>query len=701
MILKKVIATTTCFFVSAVLLSQAYSLVESRLSSPSIDTSAFTNLMANVEAISAPVETKTSNVEDKQITADIINVIDKELSKNIKATRYAVLPHINKAKKTVIAKVEMKKPLITNLSIDLTSYEIDNKELINLYAFEVEQIEYSTFEATKLASSYDEVKDEVAVKVASTENHESAPIEADEVKTVQPAPKKEVALAKEVVKEEVKEEADKADEELVMYDYSDKVTEAPSIKKDIDAKLYERPISNTVKRVIDREIGHAPVKKLVALNTQKEVQQKVDQEEKLTIEDKEIDLNSEENIVYDYSQEQQASPKNEAAAFASSEALTTQNTQYTLRAKELNLNTQKLTQLSGFEFIPDYDRNERISDSSTGEIGLGYSIVGGMNTQTGVIQGQGLIPTRIEVSLGSMKGLEVPLLNEEGIQKFLQKQGASVEGNLIMIAKNSNIIDTEIDTNYGIKFFFDKNFKQVQQISSASYILYAGVKTGNILLKYLLANKESAQKIIYVGDGEMYFEDPSFKSSERETFVLTTRNLLGQKKKELSISGDAISFFNTNNIAKKKALNAYELKIPTLVSGMRKYLEFKHLSDSIFVGTDEEKEIEVPGSDFIGKVLEVNRVNSLKDHCVVQINLAKDLVGMTANGKNLSGEMFVETSFLDKDGNFSHENADNADKAFVVGEMEGQINVKFDYTDGSSQFLKTFCSEGTYLVEQL
>ena len=270
-----------------------------------------------------------------------------------------------------------------------------------------------------------------------------------------------------------------------------------------------------------------------------------------------------------------------------------------------------------------------------------------------------------------------------------------------MIALDPSIADTEIDSTYAQKILLDKNFKLATAANGASYVLFAGVKTGNILVRYLLTNKESAQKILYVGDGEMAFESPNFSSSQRETYTFTTRNLLGQKKKELIISGDAISFFNTTNNAKKKALNAYEIKVPTLVSGMRKYLEFKHLKDSIFVGAWNEKDIEVPSNEFIGKVLEVNQVSSLKERCVVQLNLSKDLREIKANGKNRSGEMFVETTFLDKDGNFSRDNSELAEKAFIVGDMEGLFNVKLEYTDGSTEFLKSFCSEGSYLVEQL
>lgn len=669
-----------------------YSYAQSRFSPATIDISAFTNLASNIQEISKP-STREENVitEEDQITADIIKVVDKEISKNIKHTRYALAPRKPKAEKVLIAKAAPAPAPAPVVSEDYSQFEINNNELINLYAFNVEKVEYSSFANIELASTYynEEVKDEVAVQVASTAPIEADAIAADEVKTIQPAPKKEESAVK--------------DEDLVMFEYSDKVAETTEAKN-IDQKLYERPLSSAVKKAISREIGSAPIKKLMAETTQQPKAMPASTGEKITIDDTEIDLNSEDTIVYDYSSEKTSkalTAANESEAFAAPAQVNTHETQFIIRAKELNLSTHKLTQMTGFEFVPDYDRAERISDSATGEINLAYSLTGKLNTQTGVVQSQGIIPTRVELALGSMKGLEVPLINEEGIQKFLQKQGLSIEGNLLMIALNSNIADAEIDSSFGAKFIFDKNFKPVQQMAGASFVLFAGVKSGNVLIKYLLANKENAQKIVYVGDGELYFEDPSFIASERETYTFTTRNLLGNKKKELSIDGSAITFFNTNTAAKKKALNAYEIKTPVMITGMRKYLEFKHLKDSIFVGLSEDKDVEIPGNDFISKVLEMNQINSLRERCVVQVNLTKDVRAITANGKNRSGEMFVETSYLDRDGNFSRDNFELAEKAFIVGDMEGQFSVKLDYTDGSSEFLKTFCSEGTYLVEQL
>lgn len=684
MIIKKILILTSSLLLTATMLSQVYSYANDRFQSRSIDYSAFTNLRQNIDYLSSTPTEEVINREDTAITNEIIALIGKEIGKKISNTRYAINTHKTKQHEppTRVAALEMKS------SNEWSSYEINNSQLINLYGLSVEQMAYIKFEHTKLASTYNEViKDEVVVAQASTEESE---IHADEVKMIQPVvERKELAVA------------NKEAEEMIIFDYSNtaEAIDEPIIeKKKMDEKLYERKLSDTVKEAISRELIKSPTDKIVKSSAKKEIVDTV-----------EIDLESEENIIYDYSKNKpdikesltkEGQIESAINAFTNPAKAEDQNSQFTIKAKEINLSTHKISVASAFEFVPDYERGERVDDQASGEINLGYSLSGNMNTQTGVVQARGMISTRVELNLGSVNGIEIPLINEEGMQQFLMNQGLAIEGNLILLALDSSVIDTEIDSKYGARFYFDKAFKLLASNSDASYVMYAGVKNGNIMIRYLLNNKESTQKIIYVGEGEMYFEKASFNKGERETYTLTTRNLLGQKNKELVIDGSSISFFNTNIQAKKKALNAYDIKVPTMISGMRKYLEFKHLKSNIFVGTTNEKNIEVPSNDFIAKVLEINNVNDLKERCIVQVNLSKDIRDLKASGKNRSGEMYVETSFLDKDGNFSND-SELSEKAFIVGDMEGQFGVRVEYSDGSSEFLKTFCSEGTYLVEQL
>jgi hypothetical protein len=710
MIIKKALATTSIVLITALTLSKAYSINSSQSQFEKINYSAFTNFAQNLNAVSLEKKLNTEQVKDEQISSQIIFTIDSEIGKNIKHTRYGLVPHKQKIKlkKEIIAKKskEITLPLNANAenivsNEDLSSFEINNSNLINIYSFNIEQIGYSQFENLKIDLDFNGTQ--VKEKIAEIKNQD---IE-DSVETAQASTKTEDTVADIVTTTQPATERQVDDEEMVMFDYKENAQPAV-VKQTIDQKLYERPISKAVQKAISREMGNAPIKKVNEMNTQRifpEVSTQNETKNTTLIDNQEIDLDSSDNVSYEYSASKKAITKNEAEkAFAESEAFTTNGptneSAFTLKGIEVNLNTQKIRQARTFEFVPDYDRSERSDDNGSGEISFGYSLSGEMNTQTGVVQSQGMIPTRVELNLDGKSSLEIPLINEEGIQKFLEKKGINIEGNLITLTLNSNIVDTEIDTKFDQRFYFDASFKSTNNVLKAKYVMYAGVRSGNIMVRYLLANHEVAQKIIYVGEGEMYFEDEEFVGGNRETYTLTTRNLFGAKKKELNIDGELINFLNTKINAKKKALNAYEVKIPTMPSGMRKYLEFKHLKDSVFVGLSAEKDLEIPGNEFIAKVLEMNQVNSLKEQCIVQINLSKDIKELKANGKNQSGEMFIDTTYLDNDGNFTKD-SELAEKIFIVGDKEGLFNVKLDYTDGSTEFLKSFCSQNSYLIEQL
>ena len=697
MITKKIFLTTSSFLLTVCLTACAgYNFSQSRFQSKPVNYSAFTNLATNVSSLTSPIFASVDAQGDTLVTYQIINVIDKEIKKKINNTRFLITSFKKKNEAKMVNNKKIPKLEVISKSEDLSTYEINNKDLVYLHALSVEQIAFKEFSSNNLVASYgDKINDKVKVIQSSIQKTAEEPID-----------KTAVENKNEIINEESKvqiAENEIEDEEIVMFDYSNKNKE-PVVAKTIDQRLYERPLSSTVKNVITREIGkEAAVNQNIkskSTNTQKEIPASIDldnQENNLEVKENEGDDYpkdiTKKNNIYD---------EKALNTFVASEreAVEQVNTHFTIKAKEINLNTHKNKTAYSFEFIPDYERTERANDQSNGEINLEYSLSGDLNTQTGLLQSAGMISTRIELNLGNTKAIEIPLLNEEGIQLFLQKMGLSIEGNLILLAINNSIIDTEIDSTFAKRLFFDKDFKNLKSSTDAEYVMYAGVKNGNILIRYLLDNKESAQKIVYVGEGEMYFEDASFIKGYRETYTLSTRNILGHKNKELVIKGSDINFFNTNIEAKKKALNAYEIKIPTTTLGMRKYLEFKHLKDNIFVGATKETKIEIPENNFIAKDLELNQIDSLKDRCLVQINLSKDVKEIKANGKNRSGEMLIETSFLDSDGEFSRE-SDLAKNAFLVGDLEGQFSVRLDYTDGTTEFLKTFCSEGTYLVEQL
>lgn len=716
------VKTFTCLFTTTLVVG-ALTYRADRFEPKKVDFSAFANAAANIQYISQKTEIK-ADVVTTDVTAGIVSTIEKEIRGKILRTRYAMVPKKVEFKHAVIAKnwndikpeiaaVDMKianRQMNSISSSDESGSEINNNELIKLYAYEVESLQYETF-ANTLIASVDPVATEVVGVTEATSKQEI--VKEDAVNVAQASTTTHVveeitvdtAMKEEIARAEVATKENPVNDDLVMFDYSasDAKEAAPVANTQKLKKIFDAPISDSVKSAIERAV-HRP---MVAKNTQSAPSKRIASTIETTTEAGALEqaMADEDNLVFDYSKKTQASvaktTASEISAFmASADDAKVNQVDFTVKAREINLATRKSTQVFGFEFVPDYDRAERMDDQTSGEIKFGYSLAGDVSTQTGVVQAQGLIPTRVELNLLS-SGMNIPLLSEVGIQKFLSKKQTGVTGNLLMVAVDPSIEDVEIDSEYQYKVFFSDKFKMLENQDKASYVLFLGVKTGNTLIRYLLENKESAQKIVYVGDGEMYFEDPDFVGTQRELYTFTTRSLLGKTVKELNINGTDVSFFGTKITSKKKTLNAYEIKVPELVDNSRKYLEFKHMEKSLFVGTQNTKEIEIPGQDFINKVMQANDLSELGGRCMVQINLKKDLRDIKVSGKNRSGEMFAETSFLDTEGNFTRDSSELAEKAFVSGDLEGIFSVRLDYADGTTDFLKTFCSEGAYLIEQL
>ena len=718
MMKKSLFVKTFTGLITTTLVAGAFTYSSDRFQPKKVDFQAFRNASANIQFLAQKSEIKKDAVVT-DVTSRIVKSIEKEIKSKILRTRYSMIP-----KKVVIAKSVVAKnwndirPEISSIDMAIKSlrmssnstdkaiaeYEINNQELIKLYGYEFESLQYETY-TNALIATY-EANEPVASEVVGISEAASKQeiVKVDVVSILQASIKGNEA--EEITQAEVATKENVVNDELVMYDYSASASvenDQPKLKK-----MFNSPISDSVKNAIDRAVQSSNK----VMNTQNVVSRKrIASTIQTTTESDVLEkaMSDEDNIIYDYSVNNQmaaAKPAKQTTAqaisafMAAADESSVSQIDFTMTVSEINLSTQKTRQTIGFEFVPDYDRADRMDDQSSGEIKLGYSLAGDATTITGVVQAYGLIPTRVELNLTS-KVLNIPMLSEVGIQKFLSKKETGVTGNLLMVAVDSNITDVEIDSDYQYKVFFSDKFKMLKSRENASFILFLGVKTGNTLIRYLLENKESAQKIVYVGDGEMYFEDPTFVSTQREIYTFTTRSLLGKKVKELNINAEDVSFFGTKITTKKKALNAYEIKVPELVDNSRKYLEFKNTGSSLFVGTKNRLDLEIPGNDFIARVMQANQLSELGERCMVQLNLVKDIRDIKVSGKNKAGEMFAETSFLDNDGNFSRDNSELSEKVFITGALEGIFNVRLDYTDGSTDFLKTFCSEGAYLIEQL
>ncbi len=133
--------------------------------------------------------------------------------------------------------------------------------------------------------------------------------------------------------------------------------------------------------------------------------------------------------------------------------------------------------------------------------------------------------------------------------------------------------------------------------------------------------------------------------------------------------------------------------------GTREYFERRHVKESIFVGTWSNSPLIIPSEGYIRYVLDQFDING--NECLVQLNLSKPIQRAVYSSKNDEYQNIPKALYLDRDGKFYESSSDETNRIFLMGQKQGIMNIKLDYIDGSSQFIQSYCSNNTYLVEQL
>ena len=253
MITKKFFLTTSSFLLTVCLTAcTGYNLSQSRFQSKPVDLSAFNNLASNICFLSAPTTIHTTQQENTLFTNQIINIIDKEIKHKIYNTRY-IISSSKKKNELQVTSYENKPKIKPFKNItDLSTYEINNKDMINLYSLSVEKVAYKKFTSnTLIALEVDKINDNVKVTQSSPLKEFSESNKAPEENT---SAKNEQDFKTEIAEVESKDKDKDEDKEAIMFDYS-KRDQEQVVTKTIDQKLYERPLSYTVKNAISREIG--------------------------------------------------------------------------------------------------------------------------------------------------------------------------------------------------------------------------------------------------------------------------------------------------------------------------------------------------------------------------------------------------------------------------------------------------------------
>ncbi|MBL6988964.1 MAG: hypothetical protein ISR65_04270 [Bacteriovoracaceae bacterium] len=358
-----------------------------------------------------------------------------------------------------------------------------------------------------------------------------------------------------------------------------------------------------------------------------------------------------------------------------------------------------------FEFFPAYSNNYHFYDNEKGVLSFHEKINGKMSILRGTISKKRKVDTKIDLVLDNDLGpleLVVPLIDEDQYNEFLDKHKVVGHGGHVLVEIDEVIDTVAIDSQYDAKFYLDYNFKVVKKTNDYSYVLFAGVDTGNTLISFETLDGEYGEKVIFVSDKQIYFEANAFYDSSLKQVALYQKNILSNRSIELNLDVDDLFYFNSNKKTKRVGTNLYQYQVPMLPTGFRQYLDIRHLDMDLYVGHWNSTSVEVPNNQFIEYVYKIHDIDTLDKRCMIQINLpAKRLHSFEVEGEGDKGPIYLERTFLERDGNFYYDESVDTTKVFLMGDSQGIISSKVAYLDGTVDYLQTYCIENAYLAEQL
>lgn len=393
------------------------------------------------------------------------------------------------------------------------------------------------------------------------------------------------------------------------------------------------------------------------------------------------------------------SPKKKTEYSSSNNKIYKTSFQITTQSVEINKMTSQNLDRFQLEFFDDADDSVRDFD---GIIKIKNQVNSPVEVRSASIVSIGHVVTNIDLTLENEEILlNIPLVTESSYVKLTNKYNIDESLGSVLISLDDKVEDVDINADYGRRLYLDRNFKEVNSESDYLYVFFLGVEAGNAILEYVIEQNEKTTKIIFVENEEIYFDLNYLVESESEIINFYTRYVLSRKKKALEVDKEDISNFSYNSKFTKNSLNSLKQNFSVYPLGTRKYYELSRDGNSVYFGRWNNKNVVIPSENFISIVLDSFEIDSLDNQCIIQLNVKKPIKEVYSTGRTNDGYMRVNLKTLDSDGEFYNDFSTTTENIFFLGENQGVVDIKINYMDGTQDFLKSYCSNESYFVEQL
>ncbi len=364
---------------------------------------------------------------------------------------------------------------------------------------------------------------------------------------------------------------------------------------------------------------------------------------------------------------------------------------------------------TGFEVRFQDDLSEASQDYNSGQVTIKEDLANARMTRSLTILKRGYAPTNTDLILEEGETtVSLPLIEEEKFNSLLSPYETRGEIGAVLVELDDESDGADLDIPYSEVLQLDGDLKQTKS-GDFRYALFLGVKAGNALLSYKTFKGQVISKVIHVHERELTFESNFYENVTDEKIRLYEEDLLSKEKTPLIISSEQVKHFATTKTSKKINDHTHMMDYSQVLKGGRRYLELGHQDEPVFVGIREATEIKVPSENFMRFILSKIEGSKLGNRCLIQVNLGKKALKVDVAAESVGSNLMTYTQILDTDGRFYDSISEKSRKVIVVGEnqgalevsQEGKVNFKITYQDGSLQYLSSYCSPNSYVVEQL
>jgi hypothetical protein len=364
--------------------------------------------------------------------------------------------------------------------------------------------------------------------------------------------------------------------------------------------------------------------------------------------------------------------------------------------------------LHGFEVRYRDNEGESQADYGSGLVKTSARIAARATNRSLSLLKHGFVPTNSDVALeqGAVKA-SVPMLEQETFNRLTAPFEAHGPMGAVLVELDDETDVAQLDIPFGDVKLLDGELRATKK-ENHRYQLFLGVQAGNALLTYKTFKGETVSKLIHVHAGELTFEANIFEPAGPGIVQVYEEDLLAREMLPLITSASRVKIMNTELTASKLNDHTYKLNFERGLFGARRYLELSHLSEPVFVGFRNNTQIHLPSENFMRHIL-AGVEGGGAGRCLVQLNLSRRISGVDVGAEAIDQGLATFVQMLDSDGRFYDSASEKTRKVIIVGEKQSsekfkadaRINIKVNFTDGSSEFVTSYCAPNTYLVEQL